>query len=31
MNGFIACDISVQLLEAETKLMYIIHFKAFLF
>jgi hypothetical protein len=36
MNGFIACDISIffntkQLLEAENKLLYIVHLKAFLF
>ena len=37
MNGFIACDISkffsnsMQLLEAENKLIYAIHLKAFLF
>jgi hypothetical protein len=35
MNGFIACDIvccnTVQLLEADKKLIYIIHLKGFLF
>jgi len=37
MNGFIVCDIqsfffnTKKLLEAETKLIYIVHLKAFLF
>jgi hypothetical protein len=37
MNGFIACDIpkfffnTIQLLETETKLVHIVHLKAFLF